>query len=155
MKFKHGDKVTCTIDGRKITDARISIDPNEDAFICQNVRDGARARDLLGYKYSYYIGCDFSNPGVEDLKLVEKTLDNVEVGDMLVNKSREEHKVLGVCGEIVFLSRRQDFNDTLGCRTRHYLKVNGWKTKQEETPTEELTMEELCKELGRTIKIKK
>jgi len=155
MKFKHGDRVTCTIDGVEITDARISINPNEETFICQNVKGGARARDLLGYKYSYYTGHNFSNPFVGDLKLVEKTLENLEVGDILINKNEQAHRVLGICGELVFYSFSNDFNDPLAYRTRHYLKVRGWKIKQEETPTEELTMEEVCKELGRTIKIKK
>ena len=49
----NNDRVTCTIEGTKITDARISIDEDGRPFICQNERDGADAENKLGYKYSW------------------------------------------------------------------------------------------------------
>ena len=43
MNFKHNQKVTCEIDGKKITDAKISIDKDGTPYICQNEKDGVTA----------------------------------------------------------------------------------------------------------------
>lgn len=39
-KFKHGQRVTCEIEGEKIDDARISITRNGDVYLCQNIVQG-------------------------------------------------------------------------------------------------------------------
>jgi hypothetical protein len=75
--FRHGDKVTCIMDGTVITDAKISVNDGM-FFICQNHRNGDAAADLLGYKHSWSLslagdsGVKLSYPSinVRDLKLV-------------------------------------------------------------------------------------
>lgn len=72
--YHHGDAVTCTIAGSEITDAKISISPMYNPFICQNIRDGTRAVDLLGYQYSWVFSqCDPSMDDVRNLKLAHVT----------------------------------------------------------------------------------
>jgi hypothetical protein len=155
MQFKHGDRVTCKIDGTEITDARISIDPDGFPFICQNQKNGSIAKDLLGYKYSYYPGRDFSNHFVENLKLAEKTLENLEAGDILIGQTGLKTFVLGVYKGVVRLQSITDGITLNATVTVEELKRAGHTLYQKEPLIEELTMEEVCEELGRTIKIKK
>lgn len=54
--FYHGQAISCTIDGHKCTDAKISINPGGNIYICQNVINGASAADKLRYAYSWYVG---------------------------------------------------------------------------------------------------
>ena len=85
----------------------------------------------------------------------EKTkLSDMEVGDVLVNEDGDEICVLEV-GEISFL--RSDYNDFL-MAARWYTftetEKGGWKLKdQVEDKVEEMTLKDVCKELGKTIKI--
>ena len=55
MILKHGMKITCEIDGTKITDAKISKDANGDFFICQDKKRGMGAENKLGYRHSWLI----------------------------------------------------------------------------------------------------
>jgi len=57
----HGTQVICKITDSKgrvhdIKDGRISISSNGSTYICQDVVNGAKARDRLGYSNSWYIG---------------------------------------------------------------------------------------------------
>ena len=105
-KIKHGDRVTCEILGRHIEDARINLN-HKFPTICQNIIDGGEKCDHLGYNFSYsfrYIG------DIKNLKLKEKTLDDLEVGDILVSEYGSK-KVLGICGLVYFLSRTGSFSE--------------------------------------------
>lgn len=54
--FETGDFVTCTIGGRHncvIDNARIYVLSETQAFICQNIVNGASPPDLLGYMFGY------------------------------------------------------------------------------------------------------
>jgi len=53
--FESGDFVTCEIDGRKISNARIFVYDENSAFICQNDMDGSISPDMLGFKYAWSI----------------------------------------------------------------------------------------------------
>ena len=52
--FKHREAVTCTIEGKPIKNAKISIE-GANVFICQNIKSGAVAHNRLGYRYSWII----------------------------------------------------------------------------------------------------
>lgn len=78
----HGKRVTCKINGEKITDAKLSVGDDGGLFVCQNINDGAYCEEKFGYKYSWIIGykkqleeakklSDLNNYGVTDLKFVE------------------------------------------------------------------------------------
>ena len=154
MKFKHGDRVTCNISGVKIKDAKISIDMCGDMYLCQNVflAFDDRADDELGYLFSFPVTSADSEE--YDIKLAEKTLDNLEVGDILVSQYRSK-KVLGICGLVYFLSDSDCHNTSSKNYTIEEIK-DMYTLKQEEEPEdepEELTMAELEKELGRKVKI--
>jgi hypothetical protein len=164
MKFKHNDRVTCEIDGTKITDARISIDKDGTPFICQNEKIGMGTYDKLGYKYSWSLKKDFTshlsaeNIQVTNLRPFEKTWDTLEVGDEIVDKGGSIRTVLGICGRVIFVSYPNDKDSCLsGGYTKKGLIARGFTivSPKVEEEVEELTMEELCKELGRTVKIKK
>lgn len=161
--FKHGDRVTCEINGIKITDAKISIDEDGTPFICQNEFIGWNAENKLGYKYSYKLDKDFNcsicGVGcVMNIRPLEKTWDNIEVGDVLKNTSGRKRWVLGVCGRAIFVSILNDPNRSdVGYYIKEELIKIGYTIDQPEQKdeVEELTMEQVCQELGRTIKIKK
>lgn len=155
MKFKHGQRVTCEIKGTKITDAKISINNYGTPFICQNIMDGGSTDNKLGYMYSWALYGDFTNTNVKNLHPAVKSFDYPEVGDVYVDKDGDRRTVLGVCGRVIHLSLFGDEN-TYGIGfTKEELIEHGYTIEQDKEEVEELTMEEVCKELGRTVKIKK
>jgi len=145
------------IDGTEILDARISIDQDGTPFICQNLMKGATANDKLGYKYSWILANDFTQCDVTNLKLVEtKSWDTLAWKDILVNKDGDRRMVLGILNDLVFTSMYGNFQIFWGGFTKKELKDSGYTIENlTEDVVEELTMEQLCKELGRTVKIKK
>ena len=83
--LKHGDSVTCTIDGRKITDAKVNMQYWENykkLYICQNEQEGYSCDDKLGYKYSWVM-YDYISDCVASFKKVESTepTTKFKVGD--------------------------------------------------------------------------
>src|SRR3990167_3303261 len=72
-QYHHNQKVTCTIEGSDIKDARISIGKNGWPHICHNDETccGAEADDLLGYEYSWGLDKDFTSINVTNLKSAE------------------------------------------------------------------------------------
>ena len=57
----HGRKCTCTIDGKVIIDAKISVDLiDREVFICHNspCNEGTEAPNMLGYSYSWWISSE-------------------------------------------------------------------------------------------------
>ena len=139
MWFKHGQRVTCTISGMRIDDARISIDPScENVFICQNLKDGQDAPDKLGYRYSWTIGKNGTWPdsgeytNVTNLKVIDGFYP--QVGDIVILNSGQERKVLAVCGE-AFLLDAGDGSDASDASddwdSFSYAEKWGWKIKEE------------------------
>lgn len=63
---------------------------------------------------TFYInGCQHSFGGLSELTIIfePKTMDNLEVGDVLVNNdNRLEYKVQAVSGELIFYSAPNKFN---------------------------------------------
>ena len=76
-EFHHNQACTCTIEGTKITDGKISINDYGEVYICQNEIEGGKADDILKYRYSWFLvhkGKDFheGNDNVTDLKLLKR-----------------------------------------------------------------------------------
>ena len=149
-RFKHGQRVTCEIEGKKIDDAKISIDSDGTVYVCQNVHEGSKAENKFDYLYSYSIACigsDFpitADSSLQNLKFLQRTLDDLEEGDVIVCKYGAERKVLGICGEVYFLSLCDNFNSGPDAVTISEMKGYGYTLKQKEpanmyirTPTEE------------------
>ena len=109
-QLKHGMKVkvTCISDrhGEVPVVGVVSINRNGDVFVCHDKEQahGYEAEDKLGYAHSWELyGQDKSvTDGHKDLETYEKTLDNLEVGDVLVDEDGCFTKVFGVCEQVVF-----------------------------------------------------
>lgn len=75
---KIGTEISCTINSTRINYAKIQIEDG-DVFICQNLENGDRCRDRLGFTFSWrigdiqYLGKDvhefFDSMGVNNVKL--------------------------------------------------------------------------------------
>ena len=155
MKFKHGDRVTCEIEGKFIDDARISIDMDGTTYLCQSdfLTLSDNADNTFGHSDSSVVSGFFDYYKV---KLKEKTLDDLEVGDILVDSGMElERKVLAVCGLVYMLSYHGDFTRCSGAYTILEIKEDHTLKQEEgkEEEPEEITMAQLEKELGRKVKI--
>ena len=89
------------------------------------------------------------------LELVEKTLDTLEVGDVLVDKDGSECQVLGVCGRVIFLSLFNDFDMAGDYYTKEELKSRGYKLKQPDQPQtpKQMTHAEIEEALGYRVEI--
>ena len=158
MKLTHGTKVTCDIEGKKITDAKISRNANGDFFICQNkCLSVVTAENKLGYKYSWliYKGSvgDLEANEVTNLKIVGKHKDisdisNYEVGDILVDEYSSRCKVLSVCGLVVIISTSDFERASSSPYTTQELEEEGYYFENSEDTL-------IGKELTQTIKGKK
>ena len=51
-QLKEGQRVTCTIYGRVVNDAKVHFEGGR-WYICQNDLDGNRSNDRLGYRHSW------------------------------------------------------------------------------------------------------
>ena len=80
-----------------------------------------------------------------------KSFDNPEVGDIYSNVNCKR-TVLGVAGRVIFMSGRNQDNYTMAYIKEELIEL-GFTIEGKEV--EEITMEELIKELGREVIIKK
>lgn len=104
-------------------------------------------------------GCVHSYGSISFLELLteEKTLDTVDVGDVVVGKRGDERTILDKSpnGTVLFLSWQNDPTRYYGGYTRQQLKALRYTVKQS-TPvpeTKEMTLEEVSKALGYPVKI--
>lgn len=80
----------------------------------------------------------------DELKLMEKTMDNLQVGDILVDKWGNEHEVFFVNEKIVIINDGAPDKDT-ETYIRSHLEQEGYSLKTEE----------VSKLVGKTVKIVK
>ena len=52
--IQSGTEIKCIIDEEICDDAKIQIE-NGEVYICQNIADGDRCNDTLGYRYSWRV----------------------------------------------------------------------------------------------------
>lgn len=90
-----------------------------------------------------------------ELLTEEKTLDTVDVGDVVVNDSGNEHTILDTSksGTILFISRSNDPTGYSFALTRQQLKEYSYTVKQSTPAPKEMTLEEVGKALGYPVKI--
>lgn len=157
MKLKDcfvGRRVSCCIEGTAIEDAKLTKEGTY-FYICQDEKDGRDAYDKLGYKHSWVVergtARDLENNGVTDLKLISTgkiTEGSIQIGDIIfapTAKFSETTKceVVGVCGKVIFYYLR----GMVCMDTESQLIEDGY------TFDEEITLAEVCRELGRDVKI--
>lgn len=110
--------------------------------------------------YGFYInGCahNYYSGSFLELLTEEKTLDTVDVGDVVVDSSGEEFTILdkSLNGTVLFVSWSNDATRYHDGFTRQELKEFGYTVKQSTPAPEpkEMTLEEVSKALGYPVKI--
>jgi len=129
-KLEKGMRISCKIQDTVIDDGVIQKEDN-DYYICQNSRQGLVCIDKLGYSCSWIIfkGTkeDLVEGQITDLVIKDFEIKYVNVGDK-VDCGLGKQKVLGICGEIIFLSYANDFDTLNGGYTAKILEKTGYKT---------------------------
>ena len=144
--FKEGMLITCKIYGYKIDDAKLHYEKGI-WFICHNdfYYNGSICKDRLGYEYSWALDSfwDDGDNDVTDIQLKVRTIDDLEEGDIIVDKDGYNKKCLAKCGEVYALSYTWE-GDTAnqdkkfyGWQTIYQLKDDGFTLYQEPTTTDE------------------
>ncbi len=135
-KLKHGDRIKCKINEAVIGDAKVSINPSGCYYVVHNETEkrGSTPINMLGYRYGWSW-----DGNIKDVEYFEKTMDNLEVGDVLLfaadedGDAAEERTVLGICGKVVFVSDDEN-PDEMGdgaenIMTIAELKTGSWSIK--------------------------
>ena len=99
LKPEHvGQRISCKIGSRTITDAKIQKQDST-YFICQNVVMGASCRNKLGYKYSYTVDCgtmrDLTNESVSKIVLLDESKAIDSVAEMSKEAGYKQIKLVG------------------------------------------------------------
>jgi hypothetical protein len=129
------------------------FEKNKGKFIkIAHIEDGYRTYDILDKNKEVIDWCDCFKD--EHLEPITKTLRDMEVGDILVNERGSETKVLEVLINSFLMSCLSGFKNSWDWFTFEEAEEEGWKLKtQEEPEVEEMTVADVCKELGREVKI--
>ena len=151
LQMKHNQKVTCEINGIKITDARISIDEYGTPYICQNEKSGAYTEDKLGYNYSWQLNRDFTQWTVTNLRPAGKDWDNLQIGDEIGHR-HEKRTVLGVCGRVIFISWPCNKDRYFGGNTKKELIECGYTIVQDTPPIIEISLQDIADLKGVDVK---
>jgi len=152
MKFNHNDRVTCSIFGTEITDARISINKDGTPHICQNEKNGSPAEDKLGYKYSWTLNNDFAAHGLRDLKLATPTWDTLQWKDIVLDGGGDRRMVLAVSNDMACVSHAEDFETASGWYHKKELQHMNFTIQGAVPAVEEITVTEAEARLGVKIK---
>lgn len=158
-KIGVGNKCLVKFTNHKEVEAKLQFE-NDVWYIC-NDKFGLRdsCSNELGYEVAWSVKNDsYHESGIiEYLKPLEKTWDNLEVGDILVKKNNNsiEHKVLGLCREIIFPSNPNDFDiPSPYWYTKKFLqKKYTIKQPPKEEEVQEMTVEEVSRLVGKKVKI--
>lgn len=135
-KFKHGQRVAYDFYGTKVSDGKI-VKKNGmvylyplDIMLCTINTDYLEATSTI-----------------KNIKFLDRTLDDLEEGDVLVHQYGGPRKILGKCGEVYFLSEHDDFSFFDVTMTMSDIKFHNYTLKQEESEEEitELTLEDVAK----------
>ena len=150
-QVKHGQRIRCKIHGKEVGDARVSIFMDT-VYICQDVISGSNPKEMFGYKYGW---CWDAN--VTDVTAANPTTpEELTAGDEFINNvTKTKYFVHGRIGDvIVFSAKDVPLPEVMMVHVKTF-KAWGFVIEQPEEKVEEMTMEEVCKALGKTIKIKK
>lgn len=151
MKFKVGDKI---VPKNGEWDCITARGQDADYAIVTTLTDGEYYYDL--YKGSEKMGCCSVCQDDTNSKLMEKTMENIQKGDVIVSDG--ERTVIERLGDIVFTTGcDNDWSMTLVWSTTE-LKNKGFTIKQPEPEPTELTMQEVADKFGidvSKLKIKK
>jgi hypothetical protein len=98
------------------------------------------------------IGGSYGSLNPEHFALVKKELEDVEVGDILVDDEGGEHFVMGVAGKMVWLSEHgvEGYASDTECYAMLELKDEGYTFKDQEPEIMEISMDEVAKKFGKS-----
>lgn len=154
-KLKVGDTFPYT---KEMDEAKIK-QKDCNASFSDSIGDKAVITRVNSYRYDTNIAGVLDFASVDPyLPPTEITWETLKLGDVLIDEDGLEVSILGILGKIIFLSEFNDRESTGNFYTIQECQKDGWKIVQPEPtkPTiEELTMDQVCKELGREVKIKK
>ena len=168
IKLPEGTKIKIKKDVYNIDIGEIHYE-NDSLFILNNIIDGVACKNKKEYKYSYIIyGVDdYKKLGGDSIDIIGFNTDiqYADIGDIITD-GRYYRRVLDFLGENFIMvsgcyscvddieSLDELLEDDDSCQFAiKLLKKEGYKIHREEEEIEELTVEEICKELGRNIKI--
>ncbi len=156
-KLKIGDKFVYTKEMEKAKRKRVNNNASffeqigEELVIKKVIDEYYCAKPLVGAQGNFYVNC--IDPFLPRLKI---TWGEVKEGDFIENRG-VKRKILGRLNDVIFMSDADNFNVSSPSfytiselRQWNYLIV---QPIQEET--NEMTLDEVCKALGKTIKIVK
>lgn len=75
------------------------------------------------------------------------------MGDVLIDYSKYERVILGICGKVLFISDEEDFEKVLDYFTIEETKKAGWTIKELTKEPKKMTVKEVCKMAGEEIEI--
>lgn len=88
------------------------------------------------------------------LEPYKKDLDNLEVGDILIDNEGNERMVLGISDLVFHMSSEDDLDVAYGNFTLAEFKRDGWRLKEEEKKVE-LTLDEVAEKFGVDVNLLK
>ena len=159
IQFKEGQHVSCIINSREVKSAKLHQEGGK-WYICQNIIDGSRCRDRLGYLFSYEVfSCELNfKDKIEHLRPTCVTIDMVVKGDEIATKgmrvAETRFKVLARVEDVVMYDGG---GDDVKMTTVDYLKKHGYFVVGNEVKPTVLSMkqaiEKLEEILGTEVKI--
>lgn len=165
--LKHGDAIKCFIHGNFASGRIVVVNGNK--YLANNdyANDAPldKRSDRFGYRLMYYIGSQDSTNWVTKIEKVAISDLPYKTRDVLEDSTGGKFKILGRVGSLHFLSVEDDFDsaDSHAVYTRVELDELGFslyaeeeeKTQETQIAIEDMTLEEICAELGRTVRVKK
>lgn len=152
-KFEIGEKVKVLIDSDEFK-------KGDSGFICELPDYDGEYKVGKTETLSYVDDSEWDYFSEDDLALasrLEITWDNFEAGDVLINSTRDKTKVLARLGDVFLQSVWGNFDRASNWMTiaeaKKYQLTLEQPAKKEDV--EELTVEEISKRLGKTIKVVK
>uniref|UniRef100_UPI003FD8C5FB hypothetical protein n=1 Tax=Alistipes putredinis TaxID=28117 RepID=UPI003FD8C5FB len=151
-----GRRFRCKIYGKPV-EGKIQVEHGH-VFLCQNEIDGCRARNTLGYKYSYTVDSGFDEDlkiyNVSDFALLMTAEEIEEYKDWQVRdkitKGRDVFEVIFRSGEVVILKNNDGLTE--GPFTCDEIYNDGGRIVAEPTPESddsvEVSIAEVAEKLG-------
>lgn len=157
MKFKVGQKVSLDKEGGATGTIRF-VDEEDEQYMVQR-DDGVEGGGERYEKKQTWVCYDYN------VTILDKSLETLVIGDIVTNGDIDKD-VLAVLGgggktrsylmSMEYLGDDDNDKFRADCPyTAFELAEDRYSVKETEGVVEEMTMEELCKELGRNVKIKK
>lgn len=161
LKLSDKGKIFIASFSDEIVTGKIQVEGKQ-FYLCQNIKNGSRCSDTLGYQYSWYVDSgskyDISRNGVKDFKLLTptdvETYKDFNKGDVLACRSGDGRTLTidGKIGETLIgrFSSEYTLGGSPGLFTAEDLYKREWRLKYEpdEEDIVELSVSEVAEKLG-------